>query len=62
MEEYGPDAVSILGYLAATTEHVELGTAIMQIGTGERHPGPHPAGDVGPGTLAGDAGATRRTW
>ncbi|MFJ2595184.1 LLM class F420-dependent oxidoreductase [Streptomyces erythrochromogenes] len=31
VEEYGPDAVSILGYLAATTEHVKLGTAIMQI-------------------------------
>ncbi|MEU6311517.1 LLM class flavin-dependent oxidoreductase [Streptomyces sp. NPDC047014] len=31
VEEYGPDAVSVLGYLAATTAHVKLGTAIMQI-------------------------------
>ncbi|MFI6908354.1 LLM class F420-dependent oxidoreductase [Nonomuraea sp. NPDC050394] len=31
VEEYGPDAVSVLGYLAAVTERVELGTAIMQI-------------------------------
>ncbi|RBQ20635.1 LLM class F420-dependent oxidoreductase [Spongiactinospora rosea] len=31
VEEYGPDAVSVLGYLAATTTRIELGTAIMQI-------------------------------
>ncbi|GII89275.1 LLM class F420-dependent oxidoreductase [Sphaerisporangium siamense] len=31
VEEYGPDAVSVLGYLAARTERIELGTAIMQI-------------------------------
>ncbi|MFI6393253.1 LLM class F420-dependent oxidoreductase [Nonomuraea sp. NPDC050540] len=31
VEEYGPDAVSVLGYLAAVTERIELGTAIMQI-------------------------------
>ncbi|MGI5447643.1 LLM class flavin-dependent oxidoreductase [Streptomyces sp. CA-243310] len=31
VEEYGPDAVSILGYLAAVTQRVKLGTAIMQI-------------------------------
>ncbi|MCP3817583.1 LLM class flavin-dependent oxidoreductase [Streptomyces sp. A3M-1-3] len=31
VEEYGPDAVSILGYLAATTSRIKLGTAIMQI-------------------------------
>ncbi|MGR8007674.1 LLM class F420-dependent oxidoreductase [Streptomyces hypolithicus] len=31
VEEYGPDAVSILGYLAAATHRVKLGTAIMQI-------------------------------
>ncbi|MFB6516146.1 LLM class F420-dependent oxidoreductase [Streptomyces virginiae] len=31
VEEYGPDAVSVLGYLAARTERIKLGTAIMQI-------------------------------
>ncbi len=31
VEEYGPDAVSVLGYLAAKTERIKLGTAIMQI-------------------------------
>ncbi|RFS81334.1 LLM class F420-dependent oxidoreductase [Actinomadura spongiicola] len=31
VEEYGPDAVSVLGYLAAVTDHVKLGTAVMQI-------------------------------
>ncbi|WP_282700117.1 LLM class F420-dependent oxidoreductase [Streptomyces sp. CC219B] len=31
VEEYGPDAVSVLGYLAARTQRIELGTAIMQI-------------------------------
>ncbi|WP_423834576.1 LLM class F420-dependent oxidoreductase [Streptomyces manipurensis] len=31
VEEYGPDAVSILGYLAAVTHRVALGTAVMQI-------------------------------
>ncbi|GAA4208711.1 LLM class F420-dependent oxidoreductase [Streptosporangium oxazolinicum] len=31
VEEYGPDAVSVLGYLAAVTDRIELGTAIMQI-------------------------------
>ncbi|MEU1281590.1 LLM class F420-dependent oxidoreductase [Streptomyces sp. NPDC005805] len=31
VEEYGPDAVSVLGYLAARTERIGLGTAIMQI-------------------------------
>ncbi|MEG3627833.1 LLM class F420-dependent oxidoreductase [Streptomyces poriticola] len=31
VEEYGPDAVSVLGYLAARTERIELGTAVMQI-------------------------------
>ncbi|MFG2972294.1 LLM class F420-dependent oxidoreductase [Streptomyces sp. NPDC048331] len=31
VEEYGPDAVSVLGYLAARTERINLGTAIMQI-------------------------------
>lgn len=31
VEEYGPGVVSVLGYLATTTEHVKLGTAIMQI-------------------------------
>jgi F420-dependent oxidoreductase-like protein len=31
VEEYGPDAVSLLGYLAAKTRRIGLGTAIMQI-------------------------------
>ncbi|MFJ3921820.1 LLM class F420-dependent oxidoreductase [Streptomyces sp. NPDC090022] len=31
VEEYGPDAVSVLGYLAARTERIKLGTAVMQI-------------------------------
>ncbi|MFG2097503.1 LLM class F420-dependent oxidoreductase [Streptomyces sp. NPDC048612] len=31
VEEYGPDAVSVLGYLAATTRRIKLGTAVMQI-------------------------------
>ncbi|MFE3095619.1 LLM class F420-dependent oxidoreductase [Streptomyces sp. NPDC059248] len=31
VEEYGPDAVSVLGYLAARTRRIELGTAVMQI-------------------------------
>lgn len=31
LEEYGPDAVSILGYLAASTDRITLGTGIMQI-------------------------------
>ncbi|MCE7079894.1 LLM class F420-dependent oxidoreductase [Streptomyces sp. ST2-7A] len=31
VEEYGPDAVSVLGYLAARTERIALGTAVMQI-------------------------------
>jgi F420-dependent oxidoreductase-like protein len=32
LEEYGPDGVSVLGYLAARTEHVKLGTGILQMG------------------------------
>ncbi|MGL4745634.1 MAG: LLM class F420-dependent oxidoreductase [Dermatophilaceae bacterium] len=31
LEEYGPDAVSVLGYLAARTENLKLGTGILQI-------------------------------
>ncbi|MGW4028793.1 LLM class flavin-dependent oxidoreductase [Streptomyces sp. NPDC004838] len=31
VEEYGPDAVSVLGYLAARTRRIGLGTAVMQI-------------------------------
>ncbi|MGH3753410.1 MAG: LLM class F420-dependent oxidoreductase [Pseudonocardiaceae bacterium] len=31
LEEYGPDAVTVLGYLAARTERIKLGTGIMQI-------------------------------
>ncbi|TDB99752.1 LLM class F420-dependent oxidoreductase [Nonomuraea longispora] len=31
LEEYGPDAVSVLGYLAAVTSRIELSSAIMQI-------------------------------
>ncbi|MFI1472252.1 LLM class F420-dependent oxidoreductase [Streptomyces wuyuanensis] len=31
VEEYGPDAVSVLGYLAAVTHRIKLGTAILQI-------------------------------
>jgi F420-dependent oxidoreductase-like protein len=31
MEEYGPDGVSVLGYLAARTERIKLGTGILQI-------------------------------
>ncbi|MFJ6636539.1 LLM class F420-dependent oxidoreductase [Streptomyces sp. NPDC091376] len=31
VEEYGPDAVSVLGYLAAVTRRIALGTAVMQI-------------------------------
>jgi F420-dependent oxidoreductase-like protein len=31
LEEYGPDGVSVLGYLAARTEQIKLGTGILQI-------------------------------
>ncbi|WP_018657394.1 LLM class F420-dependent oxidoreductase [Actinomadura flavalba] len=31
VEEYGPDAVSVLGYLAAVTSRIKLGTGVMQI-------------------------------
>lgn len=36
LEEYGPDGVSILGYLAARTEQIKLGTGIL--GTAQRSP------------------------
>lgn len=32
LEEYGPDGVTILGYLAGKTENVKLGTGILQMG------------------------------
>jgi len=31
LEEYGPDGVTVLGYLAARTEQIKLGTGILQI-------------------------------
>ncbi|MGF1662350.1 MAG: LLM class F420-dependent oxidoreductase [Kineosporiaceae bacterium] len=31
LEEYGPDGVSVLGFLAARTERIKLGTGILQI-------------------------------
>ncbi len=31
LEEYGPDGVSVLGYLAAKTQRVKLGTGILQM-------------------------------
>ncbi|MGH3615925.1 MAG: LLM class flavin-dependent oxidoreductase [Pseudonocardia sp.] len=31
LEEYGPDGVTILGYLAACTEQIKLGTGILQM-------------------------------
>src|SRR5438045_7248174 len=36
-EAWGTDAVSVLGWLAARTERIKLGSAIMQIPRSEEH-------------------------